>query len=274
MPNRRNLLKHIPAGLGAIALGGTGLSLSTKTSGPAPEGPRHFVLLVIDRSGSMLGVRDAVVDGVNSYLEDQKPHTGMYIGAVQFDNQKTVDDCFCEQMFEFTPAASTPRLALTDYQPRGGTPLLAAFVEAVSKMERIIRPIDRVLINVQTDGEENSSPPEITLDVVKELIKSKEAEGNWTFSFMGADIDAWAVGGSIGVASGSTLYYANTYIGTTSAYTTTSTATANWYGSTAGGASARVAMASPSNTNSNFYVDVPDDVKKPKNKKKDTDTTA
>lgn len=278
MPNRRNLLKHIPAGLGAIALGGTGISLSTAAT-PAPEGPRHFVLLVIDRSGSMMAVRDAVVDGVNKFLDEQKNNTGMQIGIVQFDSQKTADNCFCEQVFGFTPAANTPRLAPNDFQPRGGTPLLAAFVEAVSKMEQIIRPIDRVLINVQTDGAENSSPAEITLDVVKALIKSKETEGNWTFSFMGADIDAWGVGGSVGVAAGSTLQYANTYTGTTGAYLTTSSATSNWYTSTAGGASAAVAMASPSNTNSSFYTDLADDdtakkIAKQLNKKKDTDTTA
>lgn len=279
MPNRRNLLKHIPAGLGAIALTGTGLKLSSE---PAPEGPRHFVLLVIDRSGSMLGVRDAVVDGVNKFLDDQKNNTGMQIGIVQFDNQKTIDDCFCEQIFGFTPANSTPRLTTNDYQPRGGTPLLAAFVEAVSKMERVVRPIDRVLINVQTDGAENSSPHEITLDVVKSLIKSKEAEGNWTFSFMGADIDAWGVGGSVGVAAGSTLQYHNTYTGTIGAYSTTSVSAVNWYTGTAGGQSAAVALASPSNMSDNFYTDSKDAEEATKKIKKnlmnkitkDTNTTA
>jgi hypothetical protein len=48
-----------------------------------------------------------------------------------------------------------------------------------------------------TDGEENSSK-EFNRQQIFDLIKRKEAEG-WTFVFLAANIDAWAVGQSIGL---------------------------------------------------------------------------
>ena len=49
-----------------------------------------------------------------------------------------------------------------------------------------------------TDGMENAST-ECTKDSIKALIKSKEVEG-WTFAFLGANIDSFAVGGTMGMA--------------------------------------------------------------------------
>ena len=62
-----------------------------------------------------------------------------------------------------------------------------------------------VIMLIITDGLENASR-EFTKDSVKELIKKKEAEG-WTFSFLGANIDSYAVGGSVGVAAANTANY-------------------------------------------------------------------
>lgn len=252
MPNRRDLFKHVPGGLGAIAIG-TGMLTKTNETQVQEEGPRHFALLVLDRSGSMAPRQKDVIDGVNEFLNVQANNTGMLIGIVQFDSYANNQDQYCESILNWCPANQTPRLNISDYQPRGGTPLLAAIVESIASVEKMIRPIDRVLINIQTDGYENSSPSEITREVVRSLIKAKEAEGNWTFAFMGADIDAWGESSAVGFAHGSTLQYAGTSSGTQAAYNNLSNSANIWYNNTGGGQSYDVALASPANSNSNFY---------------------
>jgi hypothetical protein len=91
-----------------------------------------------------------------------------------------------------------------------------------------VRPQDRALLVIQTDGGENASPPEITKDVVQNLIAAKKAEGNWTFAFMGAGVSAWGGNEAMGIAAGSTHNYVNSAVGTRSAYAATATATVNW----------------------------------------------
>lgn len=261
MVGRRDLIRK---GAGAIAAAGIGAGVVAnngsaqaieKSNGLGSGDPKHIGLLVLDRSGSMSAVKDAVVESVNNFLNDQKNNHGMYVGAVQFDSMKTADGGFCEPIFSFTAVDRTPRLAQGDYQPRGSTPLLAAIAEAIGKLEQVVRPIDRALLIVQTDGLENASPKEITRTVIKDLIKSKEEQGNWTFVFLGADIDAWAEGGSLGVYAGSTAQYANTASDTKIMYATVSNRTANWYASTAGGLSVDAAASAPANLNATFFID-------------------
>lgn len=243
MVGRRSLIKRgagVIAGAGAIAAGVVHASENDKASARELvriDDPRHYVLMVLDRSGSMSNLKPAVIEGVNTFLNEQVDKNGMFISVVQFDSFKTKDDCYCEDIFDFIPADQTRRLTDTDYQPRGMTPLFAAMAEGISKLEQKLRPIDRALMVVQTDGLNNASPPEITKAVVSGLVKSKKAEGNWTFVFMGADIDAWGEGESLHIPTGNTYTYSNTLTGTNVAYTTASTGTSNWYATTGGGLS-------------------------------------
>lgn len=253
MVNRRSLFKQGAGAAAAVGIGNGLVTGRTQTDGLGSGDPKHVVLLVLDRSGSMNGLQAAVTKSINDFLDEQQANVGMHIGIVQFDDNKTAEGGYCEPIFSFTAANSTPRLGPNDYQPRGGTPLLAAVAEAISKLEKVIRPIDRALMVFQTDGYENSSPREITKTVIKNLIAAKTAEGNWTFAFLGADIDAWGEGGSLGVAAGSTMTYANTFSGTQTAYATTSNSATRWYGGTGGGMSTADASIAPSNTNANFY---------------------
>jgi hypothetical protein len=98
--------------------------------------------------------------------------------------------------------ADVPELTGADYEPRGNTPLYDAIGEGIRRVDAKDRAIITLII---TDGQENSSM-EFTKDSVKALIKSKEDEG-WTFAFLGADIDSYAVGGAIGMAAGNTANY-------------------------------------------------------------------
>ena len=42
---------------------------------------------------------------------------------------------------------------------------------------------------------------------IRELIRSKEAAGNWTFVFLGANLDAFAQGANLGVPMANSVRY-------------------------------------------------------------------
>ena len=53
---------------------------------------------------------------------------------------------------------------------------------------------------IMTDGLENSSR-EFTKSQVKEMIQEQQSKYNWHFTFLGADQDAFAEAGGLGIAA-------------------------------------------------------------------------
>lgn len=243
MVGRRNLLKGFGVGAAGIAaaaaMGAAGSGEGAKPT-PPPDPvdtsmPRKRAIMIIDRSGSMRVVRDATIEAVNKYLDDQSDKPDLEIALIQFDSPNL--DLSITETFDFTPAPLTRRLTKNDYQPRGGTPLYSAIANGIARMEAVTRPQDRALIFVQTDGG-NTENGEVTLDVLKALVADKKAEGNWTFAFAGADIDAYGAGAAMGVGQANSMSYANSRVGTRAAYQATSASTESWYSNAAPSVSA------------------------------------
>jgi len=63
-----------------------------------------------------------------------------------------------------------------------------------------------VIMIIMTDGHENASR-EHTKDMIATEMKKREHAGNWTFVYLGADQDAWAIAGQLGFAQGNTMSY-------------------------------------------------------------------
>ena len=174
----------------------------SQTNGANDTTNKVLVFTVLDRSGSMSSNRKGTIDGYNEYicgLRDDKK-TEYSVTLIQFDAPQTVPELTVS--YEDRALADVPDLNLDSYEPRGNTPLYDAIGECVRRTDAKGRGVIMLII---TDGLENASR-EFTKDSVKELIKKKEAEG-WTFSFLGADIDSYAVGGSVGVAAANTANY-------------------------------------------------------------------
>jgi hypothetical protein len=161
--------------------------------------------LVIDRSGSMSACKDDAQGGVNEFIKRQKEVPGdCNFTLVQFDT-----------IYEFLHTAKPIREVSLDYvlHPRGGTALLDAVGRAIretgerlSKMTEKDRPALVVFVIV-TDGQENSSK-EFTKAKVKEMIEHQQKNYNWKFSYLGANQDAFAEGGALGIAKGGIANYA------------------------------------------------------------------
>jgi uncharacterized protein YegL len=180
----------------------------------AGEARRTLICLILDRSGSMNGLEDDVVGGVNTFLAEQKklPDAAL-IGFTRFDSLAI------ERFRDTAELAACAPLVREEFQPRGGTPLLDAVGVTIAQLEDDCRRLhpDRVIVVIITDGQENASR-EYSKAQVKKMIEERSAGGRWSFLYLGANVDAFAEGGSLGVSDGNIGSYTSSARGTDGMY--------------------------------------------------------
>ena len=95
-------------------------------------------------------------------------------------------------------------------RPRNSTPLLDAIGTGIVDLGEVLNamPEDqrpgRVIFVIATDGEENCSR-EYTRQQVGDMIKTQKDQFAWDFVFIGADFDAFAEAGGVGITVASTM---------------------------------------------------------------------
>lgn len=153
------------------------------------------IVLVLDRSGSMHAIREATIRGVNEFLDGQRAVAGeAFVSLYRFDHE-------FEAVFEAAPAAATPRIDESSYQPRGSTALLDAIGEAVERTRLRVDCCDddaSVVLAIMTDGLENASR-RFTARAIRRLLERCERQG-WQVLFLGANMDAVAEGERLGIS--------------------------------------------------------------------------
>jgi hypothetical protein len=130
-----------------------------------------------------------------------------------------------EFVHEFKNIKEVPELTAETYKVGGGTALLDALgttIEQIgqrlSAMPEEERP-SKVIVLVITDGQENSSRPiPYSKAKIKEMISHQEEKYNWSFIFMGANIDSVQEGGAIGISANNAINYSASAAGTASVY--------------------------------------------------------
>lgn len=170
------------------------------------------ITLIVDRSGSMSSIANEVIGGINAfYAEQKKLPDAATVTYVQFDN-------VYEKVFENTPLQEVKDITAETFMPRGMT----ALYDAIGKTLVEIVPIDdaKQIIMIMTDGEENSSK-EFNHSSVKTIIEASQKKG-WEIIFMGANIDAEQVGGSMGIKTGNSVTFAANAVGATASYASVS----------------------------------------------------
>jgi len=153
------------------------------------------ITIVVDRSGSMSAVKDEAESGVNAFIKEQAAAPGSAtLSLVQFDTRY-------EFVHSAVPIGSVPPYSLI---PGGMTALLDAIGRAItetgdrlSKIAEDQRP-GLVVFVIMTDGLENSSR-EFSKAQVKSMIERQTKEYSWQFTYLGANQDAFAEAGSIGI---------------------------------------------------------------------------
>lgn len=168
---------------------------------------RHHVVILLDRSGSMIAVKSDTEGGLRAFLAAQAEAPGdTTVSLYQFDDRY-------EAVYENKPLAEVPDFQLV---PRGMTALLDAIGRTITTVGGQLAAMpsgDRpgeVVIVIFTDGQENASG-EYTQSVIKHLITQQQEQYGWKFVFLGADQDAFAVSGGIGIRADSTLSYASSH---------------------------------------------------------------
>lgn len=179
---------------------------------------KTLICLILDRSGSMSGRESDVINGANGFIDKQKalPDPAS-IALVRFDSEGI------ERFRAMAPLAECAPITEEDYQPRGGTPLLDAVGQTIMALEgdwRREQP-ERAIVVIVTDGLENASR-EYTKAKVKELIEARQASGKWAFIYLGANVDAFAEGGALGIAAANTAGYVNSAAGLRATYNSAS----------------------------------------------------
>lgn len=172
-----------------------------------PAADRSEIIVLLDRSGSMAAIREDMEGGFDSFIQKQRELPGEFgVTLVQFDSEGI------ETLYESLPVQDVPNLQL---DPRGTTPLLDAMGQTISRS--IARKVaGRVVFLVITDGQENASH-EFTKQQIKTLVNQQTA-ASWTFSFLGANVDAFAEAGSLGILASASAPFVADSAGVASAF--------------------------------------------------------
>lgn len=190
------------------------------------------MVFVIDRSGSMAKIATDMIGGFNRFIKDQKAVDGdCTVYAYQFDDEY-------DAIHDGIDIQDVPDLTSETYVPRNCTALYCSLGKTIADIGRKISEIDeserpeKVLFVTITDGLDNSSlyNSEASYDCqqVRDMIKHQTNKYDWSFAYLGANQDSWAVGGSMGVAKGSTLNYVASSKGVQDMYATLSDATTTY----------------------------------------------
>lgn len=153
------------------------------------------VSFLLDMTGSMKSVEGATISGFNEYIGSLKARNADIRFTLTLFNTDTINT-----VYKGVPIGDVRALDAKIYQPDSTTPLYDAIGRTIHETQTSLNDAKQdVLFVIMTDGHENASH-EYSQQKVFELVKSKEKDG-WTFAFLGANMDSWQVGQSIGVAT-------------------------------------------------------------------------
>ena len=157
------------------------------------------LIFILDRSGSMGGLESDTIGGFNATISDQKKIDGeTRVTTILFDN-------FFEVLHDRINLQDIAPLTDKDYFVRGSTALYDAVALGIRKIANVQKQTmpegraDKVIMVITTDGYENASR-DTNAAMLHKMIDDCKKDG-WEFLFLGADIDAQAAAGSIGIDS-------------------------------------------------------------------------
>ena len=172
------------------------------------------VVFLLDRSGSMRGTEKDTIGGYNSYINSFKNENAK-ITTILFDNKY-------EMITERKDVKEVSELTEKEYYVRGTTALLDAIGNSIKFMDD--KKVDKVMFIITTDGYENASH-NYTKEQIKEMI---QGHNKWEFMYIGADIDSYSEGNSIGIKSSNIANYKKDSKGISKMFSAISMASKNY----------------------------------------------
>ena len=166
------------------------------------------LVFILDRSGSMKGLEQDSIGGFNGMLDRQRGQEGeANITTVLFDDQY-------EKVHDRLPLDQVGDLTSKEYYVRGCTALLDAMGKTIYETALIQKHLPesekagKVIVVITTDGLENASHV-YSRDEVKKMIEHEKETHGWEFLFLGANMDAVAEAGSMGISPDRSVTFEN-----------------------------------------------------------------
>lgn len=177
-----------------------------------------LVNFILDKSGSMQGIKDATISGVNEYINNLKRDE-----TINYSFSLTLFDENVIKVHINAPLSSVTDLTADEYKPDGMTALYDAVCQTINNVRDV--NYDKILTVIMTDGQENSSH-EYTQANLKEKIDKLNKTEKWTFVFLGANQDAWLTAKAFGIGQMNTANFNVSAAGAKVVYSTLSANTA------------------------------------------------
>jgi len=158
-----------------------------------------YNLIILDESGSMITIKHQAISGFNETVqtiqlaEEKHPEQKHRVSLVTFNGDAT------KTVYDKIPAKEVVELNSTTYCPSSLTPLYDAMGISLTSLKQFVKPNDKVLVTIITDGYENHSQ-EYTEQAVKSLVDELKAKG-WVFTYIGANQDVKKVAATISVTN-------------------------------------------------------------------------
>ena len=184
------------------------------------------IVFILDASGSMHGMEEDTIGGVNSFLEKQKLEEGdAVVSTVQFNTRSRV-------LHDRKSLKDIKPLTRGDYSTGGCTALLDAMGDAIHHIGNVHkyareedRPFRTVFV-IMTDGLENASH-RYSSNEVKEMVNKQKEKYGWEFLFLAANIDAIETAAHYGIDADHSVEYHSDGRGTRLNYECVSDAVSN-----------------------------------------------
>ena len=156
--------------------------------------------LIVDKSGSMQDCTEATINGFNEQVNRIK-HKALEYEEEEITMGLTTFNTYVDHhYFQLNPNV-VELLNNVTYLPQGSTALLDAVGESITQIERKVTESSipsTVIVVILTDGYENASKS-YNLVKIRNMISRLEETGKWTFSFIGATLDAVDVAASMSI---------------------------------------------------------------------------
>jgi uncharacterized protein YegL len=185
------------------------------------------ITVILDKSGSMNSIRNDVIGGFNSFIEDQK----------KFDGEATVTLTLFDSEYNIKyinkDIKNVDLLNTKNYVPSGNTALNDAVGRTIDELGNRLDNLKedekpgKVIVVIITDGEENSSR-EYQLKKVKEKIEHQQKIYNWEFIYIGAEgLNTQSIQQNYGIQAQNVAAFVASGIGTRSMYDSVSCSVTN-----------------------------------------------
>lgn len=173
------------------------------------EKAQVFNLIILDKSGSMVYIRDAAIDGFNKTVEGIRAAQRQF-AATQEHYVSLLPFCACEMeyVYDCVPVEKVKTLRRRDYEPCCATPLYDAMGRGINDLLKKTKDVEgaSVAVTIITDGWENASH-EYDGRAIKALVDRMREEYGWNFAYIGANQDVEAVAAKLSITNTMTFSY-------------------------------------------------------------------